>query len=62
MKKKRIKQIVLGVLIITIGLIVFTDNYYGRLIRWNIPDVYDYEKFPSVEISNASAVFRYHKN
>ena len=62
MKKKRIKQVIISILIITIGFIVFTDNYYGRIIRWNIPDVYDYQKFPSVEISNANTVFRYHKN
>lgn len=52
MKKKRIKQISLIITIITIGLIVFTDNYYGRLIRWNYPDVYDYEKFPYINIDN----------
>jgi CubicO group peptidase (beta-lactamase class C family) len=54
MKKKRIKQVVISILIITIGFIVFTDNYYGRLIRWNIPDVYDYQKFPSVTIENSN--------
>ena len=54
MKKKRIKQVIISILIITIGFIVFTDNYYGRLIRWNIPDVYDYQKFPSVTIENSN--------
>lgn len=62
MKIKKVKQLVFGILIISIGLIVFTENYFGRLIRWNIPDVYDYKKFPSVEISNAKTVFKYHKN
>lgn len=52
MRKKRIRQIIISILIIIIGLIVFTDNYYGRLIRWNYPDVYDYKKFPFVEIEN----------
>ena len=50
MKRKKIKQVIISILIITIGFIVFTDNYYGRLIRWNIPDVYDYQKFPSIII------------
>ena len=54
MKRKRIKQVIISILIITIGFIVFTDNYYGRLIRWNIPDVYDYQKFPSVAIENSN--------
>ena len=54
MKKKRISLIILGIFIITIGLVVFTDNYYGRLIRWNIPDVYDYQKFPYVTIENSN--------
>ena len=54
MKKKRIRQIILGIFIITIGFVVFTDNYYGRLIRWNIPDVYDYQKFPCVTIDNSN--------
>lgn len=54
MKSKRIKQVIISILIITIGFIVFTDNYYGRLIRWNIPDVYDYQKFPSVTIENSN--------
>ena len=54
MKRKRIKQVIISILIITIGFIVFTDNYYGRLIRWNIPDVYDYQKFPSVTIENSN--------
>ncbi len=54
MKRKKIKQVIISILIITIGFIVFTDNYYGRLIRWNIPDVYDYQNFPSVTIENSN--------
>lgn len=53
MKKKRIKHLIISVLILIIGFVVFTDNYYGRLIRWNIPDVYDYEKFPYVDIEKS---------
>jgi CubicO group peptidase (beta-lactamase class C family) len=53
MKKKRIIQVIISILIIIIGLIVFTDNYCGRLIRWNYPDVYDYHKFPFVNIENS---------
>jgi len=53
MKKKRIKLLTIGILILIIGFVVFTDNYYGRLIRWNIPDVYDYEKFPYKNIKNS---------
>lgn len=53
MKKKRIKQTIVIILIISVGVIVFTDNYYGRLVRWNIPDVYDYEKFPYVDIGKS---------
>jgi CubicO group peptidase (beta-lactamase class C family) len=53
MKKKKIKQIVIIFLIILIGLIVFTDNYFGRLVRWNYPDVYDYKIFPFVNIENS---------
>jgi len=53
MKKKRIKHLIIGTLILIIGFVVFTDNYYGRLIRWNIPDVYDYEKFPYENIQNS---------
>jgi len=54
MKKKRIKQLIYSVLIVTIGLVILTDNYVGRLIRWNYPDVYDYEKFPFVDIDNSN--------
>jgi len=54
MKSKRIKQVIISILIITIGFIVFTDNYYGRLIRWGMGDVYDYQKFPSVTIENSN--------
>lgn len=54
MKSKRIKQVIISILIITIGYIVFTDNYYGRLIRWGMGDVYDYQKFPSVTIENSN--------
>ncbi len=54
MKNKRIKQLIYSVLIISIGIVIFTDSYFGRLIRWNYPDVYDYEKFPSVHIDNSS--------
>jgi len=54
MKRKNIKLVIISILFITIGFIVFTDNYYGRLIRWNIPDVYDYQKFPSTAIENPS--------
>jgi len=50
MKKKKIKLVIISIIIIGIGFIVFTDNYYGRLIRWNIPDIYDYQKFPSITI------------
>lgn len=57
MKKKRIKQFIYSFLIISIGLVIFTDNYVGRLIRWNYPDVYDYEKFPSVDIGNSDNLF-----
>ncbi len=53
MKKKGIKYLLIGILILIIGFVVFTDNYYGRLIRWNIPDVYDYEKFPYENIKNS---------
>ncbi len=54
MKRKRIKQVIISILIITIGFIVFTDNYYGRLIRWGMGDVYDYQKFPSITIENSN--------
>lgn len=57
MKKKRIKQLIYSVLIISIGIVIFTDNYIGRLIRWNYPDVYDYEKFPSVVIDNSNNTY-----
>jgi CubicO group peptidase (beta-lactamase class C family) len=57
MKKKRIKQTIFIILIISVGVIVFTDNYFGRLVRWNIPDVYDYEKFPYVNIEKADNSF-----
>jgi len=53
MKKKKIKHLLIGALILIIGFVVFTDNYYGRLIRWNFPDVYDYEKFPYENIENS---------
>jgi CubicO group peptidase (beta-lactamase class C family) len=62
MKKKRVRQIILGIFIITIGLVVFTDNYYGRLIRWNIPDVYDYQKFPYETIGNSNKPYLIPKN
>ncbi|MEJ2055444.1 MAG: serine hydrolase, partial [Calditrichaceae bacterium] len=48
-----------GVILLIIIYIIFSDTYYGRLIRWNFPDVYDYQKFPSVEIHKADSIFTY---
>lgn len=61
MRKKRYIQITASIIFLIIVYIIFSDNYYGRLIRWNFPDVYDYQKFPFVEINNTKAIFKYPK-
>ncbi|MFN8888389.1 MAG: hypothetical protein ACK5WF_13090, partial [Cyclobacteriaceae bacterium] len=45
-------KIVVGLLVTaTVAtVIVFSNTYIGRYIRWNMPDVYDLTKFPSVAI------------
>ncbi|MCE2994733.1 MAG: serine hydrolase, partial [Flammeovirgaceae bacterium] len=45
-------KIVVGLLVTaTVATVIaFSNTYIGRYIRWNMPDVYDLTKFPSVAI------------
>ncbi len=52
MKKKIIKRIVFLSVIGAIIIIIFSDTYTGRYIRWNLPDVYDLNKFPNEVVEN----------
>jgi len=51
MKKKIIAGLLVTVAIVTV--IACSNTYLGRYIRWNFPDVYDLEKFPSVVIQQS---------
>jgi CubicO group peptidase (beta-lactamase class C family) len=46
------KKIIAGLLMTTaiITVIACSNSYLGRYIRWNFPDVYDLNKFPSIPI------------
>ena len=44
------KLIIPITIILLITVIVYSDTYTGRYIRWFLPDVYDWNKFPSVEV------------
>lgn len=61
MKVKKYIQITAGIILTMIVYLTFSDGYWGRLIRWNFPDVYDYQKFPYTEIKNPDTVFTYPK-
>jgi CubicO group peptidase (beta-lactamase class C family) len=47
-KKKIIASLLMTTAIVT--FIACSNTYMGRYIRWNLPDVYDLTKFPSVPI------------
>ncbi len=47
-KKKIIAGLLMTVVVVTV--IACSNTYLGRYIRWNLPDVYDLAKFPSVPI------------
>ena len=54
MKKKTHKRIVfLSIIGAAIIIIIFSDTYIGRYIRWNLPDVYDLNKFPYEVVGNS---------
>ncbi len=61
MKKKQFIKIIVSIILVIICYYIFSDTYYGRLVRWNVPDIYDYNKFPFVEINNAKKTFKYPK-
>ena len=49
MNKKRRFTLFLILLLI---ILIFTDTYFGRYIRWFLPDVYDLNKFPNERVEN----------
>ena len=59
MSKRRYVQIFISIIFVLVCYVIFSDTYYGRLIRWNIPDVYDYQKFPFTGINNSDTVYKY---
>ena len=61
MNKKVLRNIVILTLIIGVGVIIFSDSYFGRYIRWNLPDVYDLDKFPKTTISPSETDFIFPK-
>ncbi len=50
MKRINKKLIIPITIIVIVTVIVYSDTYTGRYIRWFLPDVYDWNKFPSVEV------------
>ena len=59
MKAKTKKRLIfLSFLLIIITLIVFSDTYTGRYIRWFLPDVYDLNKFPFEKVENGDSEFK----
>ena len=56
MKAKTKKRLILlSFLLIIITLIVFSDTYTGRYIRWFLPDVYDLNKFPFKKVEHGDS-------
>lgn len=52
MKSRIIKRTAIVAIIAIFVVAVFSDTYFGRYVRWNMPDVYDLNKFPSVKVEN----------
>lgn len=55
MKRKILKRLFIPLIIGTIILIILSDTYTGRYIRWNLPDVYDLNKFPFEKVENGNS-------
>lgn len=56
MKKNILKRFIFLSIICTIIIIIFSDTYAGRYIRWNFPDVYDLKKFPNEIVENGDGI------
>lgn len=52
MKLRIIKRTAIVSIIVIFIVAVFSDTYFGRYFRWNLPDVYDLNKFPSEKVEN----------
>ncbi len=60
MKKLGVKQVNKGIFIFILAIIfILPSCHVGRYIWWNLADIDDYKKFPSVEINNSDKVFEF---
>ena len=49
------KRLILVAAIALIIILIFTDTYLGRYVRWFLPDVYDLNKFPNEKVENGES-------
>lgn len=54
MKSRIFKRTAIVSIIAIFVAAVFSNTYFGRYVRWNLPDVYDLNKFPSEKVENGN--------
>lgn len=51
----------IAVLVIGVSYAIYPAEYVSRVLRWRDADVFDYQKFPNVEIKNSGEIVYYEK-